>query len=313
MSSLSHEEKFLFDLQGYIVVRNVLTKEDVASANSAIDAHVNDISDREGALRNAPADSKMAAENCRRDLGGMLGWEEGNVFRRLLAHPKLIPYLNAFVGEGYRLDHQPMVICQNTNSEGFSLHGGPLTSSGDINPILQYRCSQSGTFFNTLLAMSVQLSDHNEGDGGFVAIPGSHKLNLAVPDEIAEGTSPAFEGVIRQPVTRAGDVVFFSEATVHGAAAWRAAHERRIALYRFAPPNFGYGRGWTENWGISERAMKALLTNEQRSVLQPPYANRLERECVYVDDDGATVKTRHHVRNAAKKAFDKRCFNTEYF
>ena len=40
---------------------------------------------------------------------------------------------------------------------------------------------------------------------------------------------------VYQPVTKAGDVVFFSEATVHGAAPWTAEHQRRIALYRFAP------------------------------------------------------------------------------
>jgi hypothetical protein len=47
-----------------------------------------------------------------------------------------------------------------------------------------------------------------------------------------------------QPTTKAGDVVLWSEATVHGATPWRAPHERRIALYRFAPANMGYGRGY---------------------------------------------------------------------
>lgn len=31
--------KFLFDLNGYMVIRNVLSKEEIASANAAIDAH----------------------------------------------------------------------------------------------------------------------------------------------------------------------------------------------------------------------------------------------------------------------------------
>jgi ectoine hydroxylase-related dioxygenase (phytanoyl-CoA dioxygenase family) len=51
----------------------------------------------------------------------------------------------------------------------------------------------------------------------------------------------AFREHICQPATKAGDVVLWSEATVHGATAWRGAHQRRIALYRFAPPNMGYG------------------------------------------------------------------------
>jgi hypothetical protein len=46
------------------------------------------------------------------DMGGMLGWDNPyrEVFRKMLCHPKVIPYLHMFVGEGYRLDHSPLVI-----------------------------------------------------------------------------------------------------------------------------------------------------------------------------------------------------------
>ena len=47
--------------------------------------------------------------------------------------------------------------------------GGPLTDQGDFNPGLQYRCI-GGKIWNTLLATSVQLCDHNEGDGGFAVV-----------------------------------------------------------------------------------------------------------------------------------------------
>ena len=32
-------------------------------------------------------------------------------------------------GEGYRMDHQPLVIAQDADSEGFSLHGGPISGN----------------------------------------------------------------------------------------------------------------------------------------------------------------------------------------
>ena len=88
--------------------------------------------------------------------------------------------------EQTRKDHSPFVITQDGGSEGFSLHGGPLTSTGDFNPYLQYRCV-AGKPYNTLLAMSVQLSDHNAGDGGFGVVKGSHKLNFPMPSALAEG------------------------------------------------------------------------------------------------------------------------------
>lgn len=100
------------------------------------------------------------------------------------AHPALVPYLRALCGEGYRLDHQPLVLVQEKDSEGFSLHGGPLVytdgnSEGRFNPELQYRF-HNGTIWNSLLAMSIFLVDANSGDGGFCALRGSHKLNYAL-------------------------------------------------------------------------------------------------------------------------------------
>merc|ERR1719235_1767691 len=85
------------------------------------------------------------------------------------------------------------------------------------------------------------------------------------------------EGHLHRPVTKKGDVIFFSEATVHGAAAWQAEHERRIVLYRFAPPTVSYGRSYTPSWPA---AMLEGLTATQRAVLEPPYAVRLDRPLV---------------------------------
>lgn len=256
----------------------------------------------------------MSAAGPRRDLGGLLYWPEphSTVFRRVLDHPKLVPYLTAFCGEGYRLDHQPQMIVQDRDSEGFSLHGGPISGDdgvphGRFNPELQYRCV-GGDMWTSLLAVSVQLCDHNEGDGGFCVLRGSHKLNLPVPTDFATGVAPSFREHVHQPVTRAGDVVLFSEATVHGATPWLAAHQRRIALYRFSPANLGYGRGYLE---IPATALEGMSAR-QRAVLEPPYASRLERPLLSTDDaDDAPLRKK--ARNAAKKELDQRLFGTSYF
>ena len=42
----------------------------------------------------------------------MLQWEAPhcNPFRNLLAHPKLVKYMNTFFGRGWKLDHAPFMI-----------------------------------------------------------------------------------------------------------------------------------------------------------------------------------------------------------
>ena len=300
---------FEFDLQGYCVVRGVLDADEVAAANAAIDARAHELRARDAAeLRNARAGTSLAGAGSRLDLGGALGWPapDRDVFRAVLAHPRLVPLLHRLVGEGYRLDHLPLIIASDEGAEGFALHGGPLHADGALNPSLQYRWAGGGRAYNSLLAASVQLCDHDAGDGGFVVVPGSHKLNVPVPDALTHGDG-AWAEQMRQPATRAGDVVLFSEATVHGARPWtRADKQRRIALYRFAPAHVAYGRTYSPEWPAE---MLDGATPAQRAVLEPPYACRLDRP--RVEADGVGVKS--DSRSAAKKAFDREVFHTPYF
>lgn len=47
---MNEHEKYLFDLNGYLVVENVLTPDEVALCNEAIDRHADDIRERVGEL-----------------------------------------------------------------------------------------------------------------------------------------------------------------------------------------------------------------------------------------------------------------------
>uniref|UniRef100_A0A7S1U8X6 Phytanoyl-CoA dioxygenase n=1 Tax=Phaeomonas parva TaxID=124430 RepID=A0A7S1U8X6_9STRA len=310
-------ERFLFDLNGYLQVRGAVNEEEIAALNAAVDNHYDEAVPRaEQALRNAGTaeQSAFGESGARSDLGGVLNWEgpDGDAFRGLLAHPRLAPYLAAFCGEGYRLDHQPLVMIQNTGSEGFNLHGGPLSGAdeGTFNPELQYRCV-NGQPWTSLLAMAVHLVDAPEGAGGFCVVRGSHKLNFAMPGDFASGKDPNFAAEFaEQPVTKAGDVVFFSEATIHGALPWMAQHERRVALLRFAPPNFCYGRAYLDEWGGED--VLGMCTPAQRAVLAPPFAPRLERVMSTAQGE-AGPDPEPMLRNPAKKAHDMKIFRTQYF
>jgi len=311
---MSAAERFLFDLNGFLIVRGVFSPDEVAAANAAIDRHEADACERvEAALRNTQAGTALAGDGHtgRRDLGGMLGWSGGDAapFRSLLAHPRLAPYLNELLGPGYRLDHQPLCILSRAGCDGFALHGGTVdATSGRYNPELAYHFAQ-GRSYVTLLAASLQLSDHNAGDGGFLVLPGSHKAQLPVPAALMNGDAHTEHLV--QPITRAGDVVLFSEGTVHGAAPWTPVdRERRIALYRFAPATLAYGRSYAADAAPAwPAAFTAGMTDAQRAVLLPPFHPRLDRPVVTDGGELAAGASRAPV----KKAFDRRVFGTEYF
>ena len=98
---------------------------------------------------------------------------------------------------------------------------------------------------------------------------------------------------------------------MHGATPWTADHERRLALYRFAPANMGYGRGYLD---IPESALEHF-TEQQRAVVEPPYAVRLDRPLVTAADASAgdEAPPTKRPRSEHKKQHDKALFGTSYF
>mmetsp|Transcript_7936 Transcript_7936/g.19462 ORF Transcript_7936/g.19462 Transcript_7936/m.19462 type:complete len:326 (+) Transcript_7936:117-1094(+) len=308
---ISEDERYLFDLNGFLVLRGVFTPEEVKEANDAIDHHLDDVRERQDpSLRNTREKTPLAGDGVsgRKDLGGMLGWALPHCkpFRKMLADPRLVPYYNTLAGVGYRLDHHPLVIIQEKGSEGFCMHGGTIDcSSGEFNQHLAYGC-HNGRLVNSLLGVSLQLSAHNEGDGGFMIVRGSHKSNFRMPQGMIHGLK--YTEHIHQPVTEPGDVVIFSEGTVHGAQAWNGEHQRRIALFRFAPPTMAYGRSYHPQW--PETYYDGAEEGEA-AVLQAPFSTRLDRKVLKVEDKDATIHASS--RKAEKRDHDSRVFGTPYF
>eukprot|EP00586_Coscinodiscus_wailesii_P006470 CAMPEP_0172488238 /NCGR_PEP_ID=MMETSP1066-20121228/17674_1 /TAXON_ID=671091 /ORGANISM="Coscinodiscus wailesii, Strain CCMP2513" /LENGTH=311 /DNA_ID=CAMNT_0013255337 /DNA_START=310 /DNA_END=1245 /DNA_ORIENTATION=+ len=310
--AMTDDQRYLFDLNGYIIIRNVLTPDEVKAANDAIDKHQNEMIARQpAALRNAvPGTTMYGTGPPRQDLGGVLEWgkDDSRVFKSILAHRKLLPLYHGLLGKGYRMDHVPFVIAGEKGAEGFQLHGGTVDCvSGEYNHHLAYTC-MNGNVRCALLGVNVMLVDHDEGYGGFCVVPGSHKSGFKMPPGMVDGE--AYGEFVIQPKTKAGDVVLFSEGTVHGALPWNAETQRRCCLYRFAPATSGYGRSYMEDGSMSWPAkMYDDLDEAQKSVLEPPYANRLDRP--NINDDGVTVTVT--TRSTEKKAHDRAVFGTKYF
>ena len=238
LDAMPEQDKFLFDLNGYdvvlhcvckeltlmrrgcsyVVVKGVFSAGEVAAANAAVDAHLDQQLERRAGLRNTRENTAMSGDGRtgRLDLGRCLEWASphSDVFRSLLAHPRMVPYFHELLGKGYRMDHLPLVLAQNVGAEGFQLHGGvtaPVT--GKFQPHLEYSF-RHGTMHNMLLGCTIQLVDHDPGDGGFCIVKGSHKANYAMSEAMVHGLEGSEH--IYQPMTQAGDVLLFSEAATHG-------------------------------------------------------------------------------------------------
>lgn len=292
--------KFLFDLNGYCVVRNVLTTQELDLARATINAHRNSFKERKEDMHRNTNGSKYNSlvgdgRTGRFDLGGILDWADGGIFRDFMCNNKLVPYLHMILGKGYRLDHEPFVIRQIVGSEGFNLHGGPCRE-------LQYSVVNN-EITTSLLGVSYFINSQSKEDGGFCVVPGSHKSNFSMPEEFKTGEDVDFFKNYVVPVeVNAGDVVLFSEATVHGSFAWTNKNEERLlALYRYSPATNANARGYLlesdrKNW-----------TERQKAVVQPPFDNRFNR--ILLTETGTEL----NIRRKEKLDFDEEVFGKKYY
>ena len=247
MAGMTTEERFQFDLQGYLVVREVLTPGEVAELNELADEAWPGEHDGTG-LRRASHVSR---------------W--GPRFRDLIDHPGIVPYLVELMGPKFRIDHDYCMFMRRGTSRS-RLHGGPSPQcyEGDH----WYRFYPDGTIRNGLTVFSYNLSDCNPGDGGFACIPGSHKTNLrsSVPREVMRFERPAH--YVRQPPAKAGDVLIFTEALIHGTLPWTAGHERRALLYKYSPGH----SSWSDTY--YDPADYPDATEQQIRIMAPPSVGR---------------------------------------
>jgi hypothetical protein len=236
---------------GFIVVKQVLTRDEVTELNALIDSY--------DLWRKAESGQEWAWANDPNfiTLGALHTW--GEPVRRLLAQPKLLPYLKALVGPKFRYDHG-YALLMRPGSKQLGLHGGhtPWDPAQDY----EYR---DGEMMNGLTVVSYALSDAGADDGGFAVVPGSHKANFPVPKRFIslEETGP---WVLRVPV-QAGDAIIFSEACTHGTWPWRAKHERRSLLYKFAPGHMA----WASPYPTPADSPETDYPEQVRRILEAPY------------------------------------------
>jgi len=245
--ALDAEQKFLFDLEGYLVLPGVLTETECDALNEMAD-RVWSRSAEDGPFRRTEAVSL---------------W--GQPFLDLMDHPKVLPVLAELLGSRLRIDHDYCIFMEE-GAPSQMIHGGPRRIETD-----HWYYYSDGIMRNGLTVATYALSDAAEGDGGFVCVPGSHKTNFMhnLPQSVREQTiEPHY---VRNPPMNKGDVLIFTEALMHGTRAWTGKHERRAVLYKYSPPH--------STWRIEpyDLSLYPTASERQKRLMAPPSVERHEK------------------------------------
>jgi len=238
MSPMSDEERYRFDLNGYLVRRGALGGTTVAALNAAVDA-----------LRLPPAGNTIQSQR----FSGHLA--SSTSFCALLDHDAIWDVIVELCGSSLRLDHSYGIVMAPGTS-GLDLHGGAIP----FDPAQYYVHDASGMHCG-LVAVQWALTDARPGDGGFACIPGSHKACFERPTSITLD-----DALVREVPLAAGDVVLFTETLTHATLPWRGPHDRRTLLFKYATGN----SSWSRDESLSSKLAR-LLTDRQRLLFEPPY------------------------------------------
>lgn len=258
-------QKYFFDLNGYLVIENALSSDELGALNHAIDENQDRIKIRSAEQSLSRGSKALEGKHGRGDLGGMLTWPKPwcEPFRDLIDHPSVVPTLLELLRDGLRLDHLYGIITV-AGAEGHVLHGGG--TADDLTHFYQFH---NGRMRCGLTVVSWALTDVGPGDGGFACIPGSHKANYPPPEGIARLEKDI--GVVHQVEAPAGSAIIFTEALMHGTMPWTATHERRSILYKYSPGPLTYAKRYVPE-GVED--VLDEFTDRQRAILEPPYRAR---------------------------------------
>mgnify|MGYP001467084053 CR=1 FL=1 len=246
---MTPEEKFLFDLEGYLVVKNALSPAQVDELNALGDEQSAGKFEDNGMFR----------------TDDVSRW--GPAGLNLIDNEVTFPYMIELLGPKVRIDHD-YCIFMHAHEDGYQsrLHGGPYGGTHD-EADHWYRYD-NGVMRNGLTVFTYCLAPAGRGDGGFACIPGSHKSNFVplLPNPVRHFEEPAH--YVYQPVVEAGDCIIFTEALVHGTQRWMADHERRALLFKYSPGH----SSWSDRYYDSDSYEG--VTDCQRRLMAAPSIGR---------------------------------------
>lgn len=252
---------YLFDLNGYVILKNALDSQHLVELNQAFDGF--------------PELPYLGWHgNVQRlDNNGYAGIELQNIveagdpFEKLIDHPAWIERVHRYCGEketyvdGLFIDE---CFASVRRTGGFF----PIHSGGQDGIVRNQYRFMNGKFRCGQVNILMALTDIGPGDGGTLVVPGSHKANFLHP-EVAQDWANRQEykelpaGAIEVRLNK-GDALLFVDALMHGATARTTPGERRVVIYRYGP-SWGSTR---HGFQYSEELL-ARLTPERRKILQP--------------------------------------------
>ena len=261
---MTEEELYEFDRVGYIVIKDMLNPDQVASLSTAVDwiedhaaANV-DLPPRKkspwGAEYHADPDFGYHVQGERAEGKTIIiedFWNADPAFDQLLDHERTMDYVRGIVMPRPTINNSEIRIRYKGNNSPH--HGG---ARGEDQ---KYRYNfTKGRIDCMMVRMIYFIRDNDAAGGAFTVLPGTHKSNLPTPYDPDPDTEP---GTVALCV-KAGDAILFTEALRHGGRTNVSDRVRKTI-------HVGYGPFWLQSQNMATMDDPPHITEATRSRWSP--------------------------------------------
>ena len=241
---ISQDDKFAFDVRGYLHLRGALSAEQVAEYTQWMNS-VDSIDVKEFNRERAAMMDKYLNRPVSRVI------DADPRFACFLDHPVTEQYLIEFLGADYRHIDNDLYYTPPGYAGGGWHRGVRPHPTGHV---------RDGQFICPMVKVFYCMTDVRTGEGEFTVVPGSHHtaFQIETKDRLDLPAQHIFDDV------NAGDVIIFNEALLHNGRPnlSPAKKTRKTMIVNFGRANAGVWEGYTPAAATLER-----VTPRQREIL----------------------------------------------
>lgn len=221
-------DRFLFDLQGFILLPGAIAPDDVSQMLAALNELEAQKQDDSHWLK--PRADGAVSQPTRQETPGQLRLNGllrlSNAFDRLIDYPTIYPYIEAFMNRPQLANTWAISKFAGSNGKPGAWHRGTDTDAYFV---------RNGVIRNRMINTVYFLNDNELDNGCMTAIPGGHKCNFTLPWGKYNGLD--LPGSV--PITgKAGDVLVFSESLLHNGLGHTSGMRRSNIYFNYVSNDF---------------------------------------------------------------------------